>query len=300
MRVVICAAVCAAFTSTPAFAHGIVGNRFFPATLAIDDPAVADELSFPTIAGFKPDPDTRELDVSGEYSKRLTPRLGVSIESGWTRLTGGGAKLEGFQNLETSVKYQFLTDAAHELIVSGAIDVEWGGTGADRVGAEEISAVAPTLFFGKGAGDLPERLNFLRPLAVTGAISYETPTKAHEDTPAGPEETTQSLLYGFTLQYSLPYLNGRVRQTGWPDFFNQLTPIVEARFESPVVNSHGERTTGAIQPGFIWANRKMQIGVEAIIPINSESGDDVGVIAQWHLYLDDLMPHSLGKPIWSD
>jgi len=29
-------------------AHGVVGQRFFPATLAIDDPFVADELSLPT------------------------------------------------------------------------------------------------------------------------------------------------------------------------------------------------------------------------------------------------------------
>ena len=39
--------------SLPANAHCHVGNRFFPATITIDDPCVADELSFPTIAGFK-------------------------------------------------------------------------------------------------------------------------------------------------------------------------------------------------------------------------------------------------------
>lgn len=32
-----------------AFAHCFVGARFFPATLAIDDPCVADELSLPTV-----------------------------------------------------------------------------------------------------------------------------------------------------------------------------------------------------------------------------------------------------------
>jgi hypothetical protein len=36
-----------------AFAHCIVGNRFFPATLNVDDPCVADELSLPTIEVFK-------------------------------------------------------------------------------------------------------------------------------------------------------------------------------------------------------------------------------------------------------
>ena len=34
-------------------AHEIVGNRFFPATLTIDDPGVNDELSLPTVDSFK-------------------------------------------------------------------------------------------------------------------------------------------------------------------------------------------------------------------------------------------------------
>ena len=37
----------------PGVAHEIVGNRFFPATLGIDDPGVNDELSFPTFDTFK-------------------------------------------------------------------------------------------------------------------------------------------------------------------------------------------------------------------------------------------------------
>ena len=32
-------------TACPAWAHGLIGQRFFPATLKIDDPFVADELS---------------------------------------------------------------------------------------------------------------------------------------------------------------------------------------------------------------------------------------------------------------
>jgi len=37
----------------PALAHGLAGKQFFPATLVIDDPFVADELSLPTIAYSK-------------------------------------------------------------------------------------------------------------------------------------------------------------------------------------------------------------------------------------------------------
>ena len=36
-----------------ASAHCVVGARFFPATLSVDDPCVAEELSLPTVASFK-------------------------------------------------------------------------------------------------------------------------------------------------------------------------------------------------------------------------------------------------------
>ena len=36
-----------------AHAHGLAGKRFFPSTLTIDDPFVADELSLPTVFHIK-------------------------------------------------------------------------------------------------------------------------------------------------------------------------------------------------------------------------------------------------------
>src|SRR4051794_33111473 len=108
----------------PAAAHAVVGNRFFPATITTDDPGVADELSLPTLSSFKTgdDPAVRELDVSGEYSKRLTSRLGVSFGETWTQLKApGDAKVQGFQNLETTLKYQFLTSPEHEAIMAAGL-----------------------------------------------------------------------------------------------------------------------------------------------------------------------------------
>src|SRR5882672_5576980 len=95
-----------------ALAHCYVGARFFPATLAIDDPCVADELSLPTISAFSTgdDPPARQLDVAVEYSKRITETFGISIASTWTHLRPPGMpSASGFQNVETTFKYQFLT-----------------------------------------------------------------------------------------------------------------------------------------------------------------------------------------------
>jgi len=99
------------------------------------------------------------------------------------------------------------------------------------------------------------------------------------------------------VEYSLPYLAAHVRDLGLPDFVNHLTPVVEASFESPV-GAAGGKTTGTINPGVIWSGRHFQLGAEATLPINRDSGRGTGFVIQAHFYLDDLFPRSLGKPIW--
>jgi hypothetical protein len=281
----------------PACAHAVVGNRFFPATLATDDPGVADELSLPTVSSFKTgdDPAARELDVSGEYSKRLTSRLGVSLGETWTQVKDpASGKVQGFQNLQTTVKYQFVTSPEHEAILAVGLSAEWAGTGADQVGSERHSTFTPTVYFGKGAGELPDTLAWARPFAVTGLIGYALPSRSHD----GPDANAKVLRYGLALEYSFPYLSSHVKDYGLPDFVNHLTPVVEASFETPVANASGAKTTGTVNPGLIWSGRRFQLGAEATLPINRESGHGVGFLVQAHFFLDDLFPRSIGKPIW--
>ena len=73
-------------------AHEIVGNRFFPATLSIEDPGVNDELALPTISSFKTgdDPSFRQLDFSGEFSKRITDAFAIAFGSTYSRLSAPG------------------------------------------------------------------------------------------------------------------------------------------------------------------------------------------------------------------
>src|SRR4051794_29543739 len=75
----------------PLHAHGVVGKRFFPATIATEDPFVADELSLPTFSTFKAagegdEPKTRETEISAELAKRITRDLGLSVGYGWRHL----------------------------------------------------------------------------------------------------------------------------------------------------------------------------------------------------------------------
>ncbi|MBI1868445.1 MAG: hypothetical protein HYS06_09175 [Methylocystis sp.] len=297
-----------------AHAHCFVGSRFFPATLAIDDPCVADELSLPTVSVLKngDDPPAREVEISGEFSKRITDKFGVSVESAFTRLrVPGGPSFQGFQNLETTFKYQFLTEPAAEFVASAALSVEWGHTGNPSVGAEKFHVLTPIIFFGKGLGDLPKELSFLRPIAVTGTFGYAVPTWSRIVTTSvdvdedevkvefEEERIPNFLVYGATVQYSMPYLNAQVVDLGLPKFINQLIPIVEAKFQTPVANvlTSGTKTTGTVNPGVIWIGSSFQLAAEAIVPVNRASGKAVGWMVQVHFYLDDMFPTTIGRPI---
>jgi hypothetical protein len=63
----------------PAFSHGFAGARFFPATLATDDPFVASELSLPTFRAIRQpgDQPTKTFDLSADLALKLTPNFGI-------------------------------------------------------------------------------------------------------------------------------------------------------------------------------------------------------------------------------
>jgi hypothetical protein len=97
----------------------------------------------------------------------------------------------------------------------------------------------------------------------------------------------------------MPYLKSQVKDLGLPDFINHLIPLVEAQFSTPVANNLGNSsvTTGTINPGVIWVGSYFQVGLEAVIPVNRDSGTGVGFLGQIHLYLDDIFPKSYGQPL---
>jgi hypothetical protein len=200
--------------------------------------------------------------------------------------------------------------------VSAGVSVEWGRTGNASVGAEKFHTITPTLWFGKGMGDLPSSLGFARAFALTGQVGYSIPswrrtvTITSIDFDTGEvdfdeERHPHFLQYGGSIQFSMPYLKANVVDLGLPDVFNRMVPLVEASFRTPVANNiqtpnvwdENNRTTGSVNPGIIYVADKFQIGAEAIIPINRASGKGVGWVAQLHFFLDDIFPTTVGRPI---
>ena len=80
--------------------------------------------------------------------------------------------------------------------------------------------------------------------------------------------------------------------------FDRLIPLVEVSLINPLDRGQTGQLVGTVNPGFIWSGRYYQLGFEAMVPINSRSGHDVGGVVQLHFYLDDLFPNSIGRPIF--
>lgn len=270
------------------WAHGFAGKRFFPSTLSVDDPFISDELSF--LFNYIHDPDGKTAEFSVDYSKRIFPRFGIEISDAFRFVKPDGEKTQhGFGNLEVGAKYQFLTNDPHEAILSIGLNAEIGHTGNSSVGADEFTAITPGFFFGKGFGDLPDSVKFLRPIAITGVIGPSLPTRS---------QSPDTFNYGFTIQYNLQYLQSFVKDVGLPVPLNRMIVLVEFPFETGLNRGNGGNTTGFVNPGLIWFGRYIQLGLEAQIPINERTGDHVGVLALLHFFIDDLFPTSLGQPIF--
>jgi hypothetical protein len=304
-------ALCHLCATSQTYSHGFAGARFFPATLSTDDPFVADELSLPTVSTIRTPDDggTRQTDISVDIAKRITPQFGIEIGETLTALNPcQGRAANGFGNLELAGKYQFLKNDVHEAIASLGLGVEVGGTGSSSIGADSFSTWSPGVFFGKGFGDLPEALRFLKPFALTGQVGIAIPTSASTRSVTVDDRTGETdieierhpnvLQWGFALEYSVVYLQSQVQDVGLHAPLDRLIPLVEFALETPLNRGEEGQTTGTINPGVIWAGKYFQVGAEAVIPINERTGTNVGVIAQLHFFLDDLFPHSIGRPLF--
>ncbi len=273
--------VAALLVPAAADAHGVIGARFFPATISSDDPFAADELALPTITIFN-----HETDTDFDYSKAIFPGFAIDLGMGYVDAhPPGGSHASGFSNLDVSPAMELFRSPEHEFIFSAGVDWEIGGSGCRSV-ADRSSTVTPTLKYGKGFGDLPDEMALLRPFAITGTVGYAI-------TGTG----SNSIAWAGAVEYSLLYLQNNVRDQGFSNFVAHLTPIVEYSFTSPIEAGGGE-TTGTFNPGLIWSGQYTQLAVEAIVPANRASGDNVGVIAQLHFYIDDIFPDTLGKPLF--
>ncbi|MGY2046881.1 hypothetical protein [Methylobacterium sp. JK268] len=306
--------VSVALAAAPAaHAHGIAGNRLFPGTITFDDPAVADELQIWTV-GARHSSDNlpsfvvHDQAIYGSFQRLLTDELALGINSGGIYRSGGSQPPRaGFDRTSLSMKQLVFKDELHETLISASLSWGIGGSGSQRVGASASNSLSPAISFGKGFGDLPDSLSWLRPFAVTGAVAFEVPigprSRTIGDNPiAGKIGTVASadvptLHWGFAVEYSPLYLTDRFTPGQLPksEPLHQFVPLVEFAFDTP----RGQKTAATMNPGLAYVADVWQVSAEAVVPLNSQGGRGLGFRTEILIFLDDFAPSIFGKPLLS-
>ncbi len=287
------------------WSHGWAGKRFFPSTLATEDPFVNDELSF--VAGHIKAPDeegrlTRTTNIEAEYTKTIFPKFGISLGGNYNFVdpANGEPNQSGFSNMDVGAKYQFFTSEKYESLLSLGLGASIGTTGDPNVPeADTFSTVAPGIFFGQGFGFLPKTLKYLKPIAITGLLQANVPITGHSTVGGVILQNSNTLTWGGAIEYSIPYLQSFIKDTGIPGPFKRMVPLVEVSASS-CIDSECSGTTGTINPGIIWVGDFIQFGLEATVPFNNATGNNVGVLAQFHIFIDDVAPKTFGRPLFGN
>ena len=296
------AALAIAAASGPSHAHDTAGARIFISTLQIDDPGVADELALPTVTiqrsgangGTGP---AYQVNINYNFSKRVTEDFAVSIGHGFSWINTSGSKSQsGFNNVQLAAKYKAYVNPEHEFVFSAGLTRVFGTTGSAQIGADRVSSTIPNLYFGKGFGDLP--IGVLRPFAVTGQIGYAVSERGPKTDAVGNFNNgfNNRWVGGLTLQYSISYLQSQVKDYGLPEWLGRMTPLVELGWSSPT-RPHDTPTQIIFAPGVAYNGHGWQFTAEALIPGNRNTGKNIGFAFEFHMYFDDLLPNTLGKPI---
>jgi hypothetical protein len=220
------------FAVKSTYGHGVIGKRFIPTTLVVDDPFASDELDLLKVEWGSKNKEGRETSVGFEFSKRLTPDFALGV--GWQYLfeePRGGTRTSGAGNPELSAKYVSVKSPEHEGIFSVGLAVEPGGVGPQRV-PERVTTISPALFFGKGFGDLPDSLAYLKPFSINGQFNVNNPANRTTGSGDDKEHNPTTLDYGVAVIYSVPYLQSFVKDVGLGAPFDRMFPIVEFNFST--------------------------------------------------------------------
>lgn len=308
---IVAATLAAAVNGGPAKAHGVAGARVFVTTLLVDDPNVADEASLPTVSylpqGGGGGPNNNTWTISGEIDKTITETFGFAANYGYTIIKNSGAKNQtGFSDLVVTPKLKVYVNAEHEFMASVGVINEFGSTGNTSAGFDAHGYSQPNVYFGKGLGDLP--IGPLRAFGITGEFGYAISYKELKSTTLTDPDTGQMSQIlntghenrwagGLTLQYSLEYLRAQVKDYGFGETINRITPLLELTWSSPATKPSLQPPLYLIGAGAVYGGDWYQVGAELLIPANKATGRGLGFITQFHMYFDDLFPNSLGKPL---
>ena len=114
-------------------------------------------------------------------------------------------------------------------------------------------------------------MSLLRPLAITTELGYSFPTQSStteiEEGVLTQTNNPQFLIWGGSVQYSMPYLKSQVANLGFPEFVNRLVLITEFNFQTQTSNfDEEEQTTGTINLGWSTSRRSTSLQSRLLFP----------------------------------
>jgi len=287
---------------TSAHAHGIAGNRYFPGTLTFDDPAVADEFLVNTLrtSTLQSGGEQRENDLGVSGARLLTSGWALGFDLGRSRIRGGNQADANQHSGDVFVKAELHRDDLNESLVSGSLGYGIVSTKLPGLGNSSRHVVLPSITFGKGFGNVPNSLDWLRPFGIAGSVAAELPTgsSSRVGSAAAAAQDVATLHWGFALEYSMLYRSERFTPGKLPaeEPLHQFVPLIEFQFDSP----RGGKTTGTMNPGISYVAQTWQFAVEAVMPIVGDASKrPASARVQLLFFLDDLMPSVFGKPLLS-
>src|ERR1700687_4858608 len=185
-----------------------VGDRYFPSTLATTVPTPADFYNPPYFVKL-PDtsttPSTREFDIPTTYSRLITKDWSVFFTETFRIIENANTGTRtGFDNLVIGTQYQLYTNPEHQFVVTVGGTAAIGGTGAPGI-ASSFSTLTPTVYIGKGFGDLPDSAAWLRPLNITATAAVAAATESSTLTSLGTVNLPRAETGAFTSLSTVPF-----------------------------------------------------------------------------------------------
>src|SRR5882672_195414 len=183
---------------------GYVGDRFFPSTLATTVPTPADFYNPPYFVKLPDTAATHETDIPTTYSRLVTKDWAVFFTETFRILdVANKGRLSGFDNLVIGTQYQLYTSPEHQFVFTVGGTAAIGGTGSPGIAAS-FPTLTPTVYIGKGFGDLPDSLAWLRPLTVSSTVAVAVPTESSTLTSLGTVNLPRAETRAFTSLSTVP------------------------------------------------------------------------------------------------
>ena len=183
---------------------------------------------------------THEIDIPSTYSRLVTKDWGVFFTETFRILdVANKGRLSGFDNLVIGTQYQLYTDPEHQFVFTVGGTAAIGGTGAPGI-ASSFSTLTPTIYIGKGFGDLPDSVAWLRPLTISATAAVAVPTESSTLTSLGTVNLPRAETGAFTSLSTVPSgattlsetINPKILQLG----FRRITGIGGWQYPSKAVS----------------------------------------------------------------